>query len=360
MMLEQLTLEQAATKKKRDHQLTMAIQGWNETDKAFLQHTCFKAWSDDLTQGVIAAVRLKRKLREVEEVEQEKEDRKKKKLRDAEEMDQANQNETLESRPVSDPKGVIVLVSAPETTRTGQDVLVQATAFMRETHEQLVAAGYAQDLLNSQLPKGEWRDAWLGKLDGYLRVCSAANRPVHCVTIRGGRMCNWERKILEEEFGSGKLLSGISHLTHFPVWEDLKNWIEAHSSNLFCVDLTSMKEAAEAQVMQKNIDIARIEERLRSVHAENQGDINRLRAEMEARKEEVVQAQQQMQDFGNLAQHELQQRIDRLQVFQQRAKESAESAQVADKAASQVAELMKKVARQMAILAEEAGEGHDF
>merc|ERR1711877_85903 len=79
----------------------------------------------------------------------------------------------------------------------GSSGINAGTWALRGDYGQLVAAGYADDILNGNLvEKGAWQDTWLGKLDAYLRCCFSAEKDVHIVTVRGGMLCYWERTVL--------------------------------------------------------------------------------------------------------------------------------------------------------------------
>ena len=50
---------------------------------------------------------------------------------------------------------------------------------------------------DSNLPKGEWKDAWYGKMDGYFKAIHAAGENVDVVSLRGSAVCHWERLTLD-------------------------------------------------------------------------------------------------------------------------------------------------------------------
>jgi len=134
-------------------------------------------------------------------------------------------------------KGVLMLASCPEKDVHGHDVLSDLTCRLRK-ERQLVAAGWANDILHKNLPDGKWKDAYLGKLDAYLRAAQAADVGVHIITIRGGPMCNWERGLLMAGDSQADAIAEfdkngvIKAKTHFGSREQFESWLDRHSDIL--------------------------------------------------------------------------------------------------------------------------------
>jgi len=196
-----------------------------------------------------------RKTREQEKEKEEKEQEEKRKAeRKRLEERAAAQNGELE-RGASQARlsGVLLLASCPdkdwrcnnhpvcrdwpscqERGHTERNILDGLIRLLRDKHGQLVAAGYAGDLLNSSLgEEGRWKDAYMGKLDAIFQTAQQANLGLHIVTIRGSRMCNWERQVLQKTSSGMPQAKVVAHAhdvikatTHFNSKEEFEKWLE--------------------------------------------------------------------------------------------------------------------------------------
>jgi len=246
-----------------------------------------------------------------------------KKLNSANSNRQAcKKNHELEARPRTETKGVVVLASGPVEDLQGCQVLEEATHVLRDTCKQLVAAGYARDDLHRNLPKQEWRDAWCGKLDGYLRACEAAKLPEHLVTFRGGRMCNWERELLEQEWSTPRVFR-FCHLTHFEYWSELKAWIEQHSDKLVAMDLQALEQEHDEKVKQ-------LEESFDHMKDSKEAEIKAVKMDLTKAKSDAREVLKQARALRDLTRKVREQEAELVQTVLKERVLKAEAKSVAD------------------------------
>jgi len=204
----------------------------------------------------------------------------------------------------------------------GCQVLEEATHVLRDTSKQLVAAGYARDDLHRNLPKQEWRDAWCGKLDGYLRACEAAKLPEHLVTFRGGRMCNWERELLEQEWSTPRVFR-FCHLTHFEYWSELKAWIEQHSDKLVAMDLQALEQEHDEKVKQ-------LEESFDHMKDSKEAEIKAVKMDLTKAKSDAREVLKQARALRDLTRKVREQEAELVQTVLKERVLKAEAKSVAD------------------------------
>lgn len=225
-----------------------------------------------------------------------------------EQEQQAHDNAVWEALEPGEPQGIILVASAPNRDHRCEryprcehypgcghcerQILPKLQSVVRGTFKQLVAAGWAEDFLNSHLPKGQWKDAWVGKLDAYRRACTAAGKSMHVVTIRGGSQCYWERLTLEgrkrPEKGSASercLLfddgessqTEVPKLSHFESMESFMKWVEQHQDKLDTIDYSGnvdiVRQELELELRKRDQEIRDLENRLADMEAKSARDL---------------------------------------------------------------------------------------
>jgi len=225
---------------------------------------------------------------------------------------------------------VVIFVSSPATFIEGrtQGMGLDKAKKIVEEMGHLVAAGWAGDSLNQNLVKcsgHDWRNAWLGKLEGYIAATKREHGLPHLVTVRGGRMSNWERQVLENELDSPLRFNGYEGITlsHFSDFDSLREWLG---------QVVPASVAAERKII---IEQVRKDKEIQDLNRELDAMMEKANEDMADVQAQLVEA---MCDF---------ERADKLLVAERDAKRriSVEAGQHRKKAAKDMAMLWKQLGK---------------